>query len=1144
MSDRGDYRYARNVRIGSSDQDNIGAVENLPSTLEISDYYAWNGSAWASAAIPSGTNKTIGHREDFDEGVVYYAVYNSGGNHQILKFSKSERKIYELLKWSGLNFASTNFISMARVNKYLVLTCREAGGDGDVNPPRVINTEDIWVTKSDLSSNFSEFHISFSKWPPLAPPIIKAVDVDYSGGNAMLNKGLFQFCYRYVYYGGMRSTWGPASNFYTIENGQSGLQNVTTFQIIAPGYIYDYENNTYFGHASIKFYEVVEFIEFAFRQSTADSWKLFKRMQTGNFGDNSKFIDFDNNGPVATVDPVEMAQPFDAVPLSSSAVEVIDNRVMFGDNDDDFDIPEFSVEDVEVYSSGTYNFWGGDTLNSSTYSSLSGSYPTVIANKLRPAQFSFKERGIYKLAIQYQHFSGRKSLAISPDNWSYLIPENANFLSGSPGPLQYALGFNIPGSIDPPDWAVGYQILRSNCLNIEFFIEGTANDYKYLGINHSATPAPGTTSQDVQTILNDFANSWNAVKLAEGINDFEARKLLSQQVSTNLRDESEVAALTDAGRIYIDISNWYLQTAVGASQSNPSNNLYYSFRKGDRVRFIGSTGAGYSSPNVKIYDVPIVDFDGLGIIVEKPSDLVTLYKRSSLSNLAAWFQIEVYRPKPATSNDVKPIEYFEIGEWYPITNPLTPSRDFLKRDFRWTSYSTVAAISGSSDNGLDFAWFDKFPVVNGDIHWLKKTMYHTKVGTVSSYNSWFNQMTQDKTDAAGFWEHNEGRPSIAYRYSPINIRKKTQVRFGQKFLEDSIFTAINTFKPNSQFIYPSEYGTIRAMRNTSNAQVESVGNILLILGEMESWSVYVNRSTFQDLGGKTQVGLSDEVLGAYNTLLGSQGTLNPDSVSANNGRVVWWNAKKGVWVRYSRDGLTEISKEGMKNWFKDISLLIIDEYQSATPPKALSVFDNYHDEWIALIDHSSLPATFREYDSYKCASFSERNADKRWKSIYDYAPDQFAWLDNEVYSLIGSKVHIHEAGAGYGSIYGVAVPSQIEFAIGGRKNVDWRAVSTIASDPWSFERIRGDWKSDGATIQESRIPLTSLDELEGTFWAAIKRDMNSPNAASEQAGVISGNPMKSKTLRLLMQLDPDVDYLSVLNWLTVSYTDSPRNPRN
>ena len=251
-----------------------------------------------------------------------------------------------------------------------------------------------------------------------------------------------------------------------------------------------------------------------------------------------------------------------------------------------------------------------------------------------------------------------------------------------------------------------------------------------------------------------------------------------------------------------------------------------------------------------------------------------------------------------------------------------------------------------------------------------------------------------------------------------------------------------------------------------------MGNVLLVIGEAESWSVYVNRTTLEDLSGRSQVSISDKVLGSFNTLLGSHGTLNPESISKESGMVLWWNAKRGIWVRYSRDGLTEVSKYGMKNWFKDLGDLLIQYYYSGTSPKVISVFDDYHEEWLTVINHSSLPGTFKGYSSYKCASFAERNADKRWKTIWDYNPDLFASMDNEIYSIIGSTVHIHEQGADFGSIYGVKKDTILELVANPeyRKNKTWRSVALTTSDKWEFTSILGDWKSNASIVTGKQIP--------------------------------------------------------------------------
>lgn len=1124
--EQGDYRYALNARIGSSIEDNSSSVENFPSTLLIDNYWVWDGSAFVAGSAPVGTNTALNKFEDREANKVYWFVHNSSGNHQILMFVKYERKIYEILNWSGLNFTLTNTVSSCKINKYLIFT--------DYNSaPRIVDTEDVYKLKFTLGSNFSEYHISFAKWAPIMPPLVTADQTDI---NPFMAEGAFQFTYRYVYKGGFKSTLAPPSVWASNQNRLGNIVSSDTpysFNVTLPGYVYYKENDDFFTHEDSKFYEFVEYIELAYRESPIQPWKIFERHKVGASG--NQVFSFKNNGNIAIISAIEGNQYSDSVPLLSGVCEAIDNRPMFADNLDDFQVPDFAVEDVEVVRAGNSDTW---ISTGSAFSGLSGALQTIKTGQALVSSFNFKPRGIYKLGIVYHHWTGRTGLAISPPNWIYQVPATITTLDPVSFDRYYALAFSIPGSVTPPADAVAYSIVRTNALNFEFFIEGICNTIKYLGKNTATSSLEDykTIPSPVQDIINSRTNASDPSSAID----------LARMAASAYRDDIEVTTLAVASRIYFDCNNWINSTKGDASgaTSNSSNFLFYNFRKGDRIRFCSLDPAG--GPLLAWYDEEVVEFTGRGFIINKPANLSAFPKISDPTWNPAFQQIEVYRLKPF--NDEGNFFFYEIGEYYPITNPCTPSRDFIKRDFTWDG---SANVSGEAIGNNLYPIYHKMPVINGDSWLVSKEMTFDfqsiafgKNGTSTIVK--FTQMNPDPRNAGGEWNHNQGRPFVSYEYIPTQFRKETQIRFGNKFLEDSLFIGINTFLERNQFIYPAEYGRIRALVNTSNAQVESVGNILLVIGEQESWSVYVNRTTLEDLSGRSQVSISDKVLGSFNTLLGSHGTLNPESVSKESGMVLWWNAKRGVWLRYSRDGLTEISKYGMKNWFKDLGDLLIQYYYTGTAPKVISVFDDYHEEWITVIDHSTLPETFKGYSSYKCASFAERNADKRWKTIWDYNPHVFASMDNEVYSIIGSQIHIHEQGADFGSIYGVKKDTMLELVANPeyRKNKTWRSVALISSDKWSFPAIKGDWKSNSATQQQTEILLDQLRELEGTFWFNMPRDGNTPNAASFEDGVVKGYSMRSKTLLLQLKLNPAVDYLSLLHWLNVSYDDSEKNVKN
>lgn len=1129
LFEAGDYLYARNVRIGSSIENNTGAVENFPSTLEVTDFQTWDGSAWIQSTAPSG--KCIGKKEDKTNGCFYYIVRVDATRGLILKFVKSTKSIYCLLDW---NFAFPDaWVSMTLIGQYVVFTDK-------VNGPRIIDTTSVYKLKSTLGNNFSEFHISFSKWAPSAPADVYA---DTAHTNEYLKTDQFQFTYRYAFKGGFVTTFAPHTPF--CSNAPYGNQYY--FTLFINGCIFDSNDpaSTSFSHASNRFYEMVEYIELAFRTSTKDTFKVFQRYKVDN-GNNYLFT-FSNQSTFIRI-PVQMSnQYFNAVPITSGCVESVDNRIMFGNNLDELEPQsDFDVTNVEVYSNAV-----DITGPFSGYSSLNSAQQQYLENKLAIQPFNFKQGGVYKGAILYQAADGRTGLAQTSDSFKWEIPKSQ---AGALNTL-YSLGFKIASGIKPPAWAVAYQILISECLNIEFFLHGEINEWRFLrndpnGLNdHIQTPDP------IQTIMNDYFNA--TAGLPDSLSDIESilnsqnkDYPLSKRVNQSIRKSREVTVSGTASHLYLDISNWSLGTKkdVGDTRDNDGmNNLFYNFLQGDRVKFFAIELA--TSTLIQL-DAEIISFTGNGIIIAKPSELAygatySLPRRQDSTSFSSaidtTFRVEIYRPKKLSPD--QEVLFYEKGEWYPVSKPTTEDRDYTKKDWTWTNSASVTAGSLAGKT-----WFNNLPLLCGDVWVVSKNFYYdySKAwfdGT--STQTYWMQMTSDPKKANGFWEKNLGRAFVAYKTFPTQFEKPNQVRFGGKFYQDGLYNGINNFLEENQKIYPAEYGKIRILVNTNNVTVQSVGNILLAIGEEQAWSIYINRTTLEDLSGSTQVILSDKILGSYNTLLGDYGTLNPESISKKNGRVIWWNSKFGVWCRYSTDGITPLSEEKMKNWFKDLSVLLVDQYDT-NPPKALSIFDSYHNEWITRLDHDSLPSTFKGYESYKCVSFSERPSDKRWKEFWDYAPDMFAALDTDVYSIIGCVIHIHESGTDFGKIYGQSVPSQMEIAFtdNSRFKKDAQTVRLMATDPWSFDKIRGDWQSNSGAIKETSIPLTALVLKEGIYHSEIQRDKNSPNFVDENAAIVNGNPMKVNTLRVFITLDPAVDYLSVLHWLSVGFNGSSVNPKN
>lgn len=1091
---------------------------------------------WIAGTRPTGIEKVIGKYENKEFNTIYYHVYNASGNHCLRAYDPVAAVIFEILQWSGLDYASTYFESSAMVDNFIGWTDRN-------NSPRMVDVYSIGDLMLILGSDFREYHISFHRWAPTLPPVLRAYYDSVTNNYLKFENKDYQFAYREIYQNHLRSRWSPVSGVgqnFVVGSGSE----ITSIEIFIPGSTLDdpgvATQYNYFNNDDIKFTSVVEEIEIAYREGQNDVWRLFNRMPIRVSGNTSAFFGGDSNStPVATDD---FYQLFDTVPFLAGAIEAIDNRFMFADCLDEKDTaPPVQVTDVGVAkfdaSQTVDNWWNFGVNNQATmaalYTGVTAPQAGDIGLRNMINDTTFKSRGIYKPGIVWLHKNGWRSAVYTVDNWSYEIAAETSIIDKF-----YALMWKFPSTFIPPDWAVGYQIVLTNCLNIESFLFGAANSFAGLIDDATQIATNAQTPQDIRDASNKFFEDARSIA---GLNFSKVlsvirNKSFFKSIGPAVRKTSNAASLANASRLFIDINNWYNSSKADApgTQNNPINKLFYNYTEGDRVRFLGSTlSATPTNAQKKIFDVQILEFTGNGIIIEKPIGLLWVPIGVTTGDQRPTdLLIEVYTPKTPVESDFL---YYERGEWYPVLYPGTDQRDMAKRDWTWTDTTTVTCAEYG-----DIRVFSKRPFSNGDCHGIQKAFYFNRLtsGTVNTGDQNVTSMNPDPNKSFGLWEQNDGRIYAAYRDLPVVKFKTTMIRFGGQVVEQSFVNQLNRFKEENNKIYPSEYGRIRAIVNTANAQVESVGSILFAIGEREAFSIYINRATLEDLSGNTQVSLSDKVLGSYNTLLGSHGTMNPESVTLDRGRVYYWDALYGCWVRYGRDGLTEISFYKMRNWFRELADLLLPKYGTSEEPLVISSFDSFNQELVLYMNHSTLPVTFRDYATYKGTMFSEE--DTRWKSVHSYDPERFAKLNNLLISFKGGSLFLHEQNATRLTFYGSKKDAMIEpvFNDGLKDEKVFQAIATVSSHKWSALRLLSEYRG-AKTKRESFLSLDKFDEREDGYYAAIGKDINTPNVTNP---VFNGDDMRSRSLRALMKLDPDITTESLLQYVEMLPIDSPRNP--
>ena len=83
-------------------------------------------------------------------------------------------------------------------------------------------------------------------------------------------------------------------------------------------------------------------------------------------------------------------------------------------------------------------------------------------------------------------------------------------------------------------------------------------------------------------------------------------------------------------------------------------------------------------------------------------------------------------------------------------------------------------------------------------------------------------------------------------------------------------------------------------------KTQSTGTVLLGLSENETTSIYLGEQQIEGSSSGSQfLAVTKGVIGTKNTLKGSYGCINPESVATNEGNAFWFDAKNSTVLRYS-----------------------------------------------------------------------------------------------------------------------------------------------------------------------------------------------------------------------------------------------------
>ncbi len=330
----GEYIDALNIRMGSTEQSEIGVIENATGNIGLTSL-SYDGNPLSSSA------KCIGAYEDGANETIYWFVTDddfagSSVNKIDLIVSydaKSDILAYHIISiWDGstsnttLNFNKAFLITgINKIEDLLFWT-------DDYNQPREINVKTSYGNPIGGIDGFIEEEILVIKKPPLAAPVVAPTPTTTQDN--FLEERFVCFAYRYRYADNQYSAtsqWSKPAflpNTFNYDIGtalNSGMVSTSNMAIVT----YNSGNSLVVG------------VDLLFKEMNSPIIRVIEKINkvTNGLADDTNYSFQFQNSKIFTILPdSEILRIYDNVPRLSKAQTMMGNRILYGNYIDGYDL--------------------------------------------------------------------------------------------------------------------------------------------------------------------------------------------------------------------------------------------------------------------------------------------------------------------------------------------------------------------------------------------------------------------------------------------------------------------------------------------------------------------------------------------------------------------------------------------------------------------------------------------------------------------------------------------------------------------------------------------------------------------------------------------------------------------------------------
>jgi len=341
----GEYIDAMNIRMGSTENSEIGVIENTKGNLPLTSLSYIDGTPLSVSA------RCIGAIENSATETLYWFVHDpnfsvgpTGKLDLIVSFNVNTKILtYHVISINDgggvnttLNFNSNYLITGVDIldNKLLFFT-------DDYNAPRCINVQNNYANPVSNIDRFSAESILVIKKPPVQSPSIQPFV--NNGQENYLETRFICFAYRYKYADGEYSATSQWS-------APAFIPKAFNFSVDS----YLNEGMTNFCNAVKIFYNsggpLVVGIDLLFKRADGNIIKVIEKLDKANLGlvNNAVYEYVFTNSKIFTIlSEAELLRLYDNVPRFAKAQTIMGNRLMYGNYVEGYDLIDANGEPLK-----------------------------------------------------------------------------------------------------------------------------------------------------------------------------------------------------------------------------------------------------------------------------------------------------------------------------------------------------------------------------------------------------------------------------------------------------------------------------------------------------------------------------------------------------------------------------------------------------------------------------------------------------------------------------------------------------------------------------------------------------------------------------------------------------------------------------